>query len=180
MSSLKAKRFAIGCINIAVQQLTFRKAMIQMRNARLSLITLCAVVLTSVVATADTAGALPAYRDTLADLRHARAYLNVETPDARLHADDAEAIEQIDAAIRDVEEAAVDEGKSLNDHPPVDEHAARADRLRRALELLDRAHEENYQRAQVSFLQGLKANSAQQHIHEARKAVQHALAEGRE
>ncbi len=146
-----------------------------MRSPKLFLMAFCAMLLLSVMGAADTAGALPAYRDTLADLRHARAYLSVETPDARLDAHDAEAVEQIDAAIRDVKEAAVDDGKSLNDHPPVDEHAARADRLLRALELLDRAREENYQRSQVGFLQGLKANSAQQHIDEARKAVQHAL-----
>jgi hypothetical protein len=135
-----------------------------------------AVLLLSAMGAADTSGALPAYRDTLADLRYARAYLSVETPEARLDADDATAVEQIDAAMRDVKEAAVDDGKPLSDHPPVDELAGRTERLRRALELLDRAFEENYQRDQVSFLNGLKANSAQRHIDEARKVVQHALA----
>jgi len=135
----------------------------------------CAVLLLSAFAAADTSVALPDYLRALADLRYARAHLSVETSDLAVDADDQQAIDEIDMAIREVKEAAMDDGKSLDDHPPVDTRAGRSDRLYRALELLDKAHEATVEREQVGYRQGLKADSAQHHIDKARKAVHHAI-----
>src|ERR1700687_2049537 len=99
----------------------------------------CAVLLLSAFAAADTPGAHPAYLHALTDLRHARAHLSVQTPNWRGAADEQRAIGAIDAAIREIQEAAIDDGKNLNDHPPVDERWSRADRLHRAMELLNGA-----------------------------------------
>jgi hypothetical protein len=134
----------------------------------------CAVVLLSAFAAADTPGAHPAYLHALTDLRHARAHLSVATPNWKVDADEQRAIGSIDAAIRDIQEAAIDDGKNLNDHPPVDERWSRTDRLRRALELLDGAHHDIDEREQDGWARGLK-HRALHDIDEARKAVHHAI-----
>ena len=145
-----------------------------MKGAKLFLMAACAVLLLSVFAAADTPGAHPAYLHALTDLRHARAHLEVTTPNARVDADEQRAIDEIDAAIREVNEAAIDNGKPLSDHPPVDAGTDRPGRLRRALELLDAAHHDINERESDSFARGLK-HRALHHIDEARKAVHHAL-----
>jgi hypothetical protein len=134
----------------------------------------CAMVLLSAFAAADTPGAHPAYLHALTDLRHARAHLNVATPNGRVDADEQRAIEEIDAAIREVKEAAIDDGKNLNDHPPVDVRGDRAGRLRRAIELLDSAHHDINEHESDGYARGLKKR-ALHHIDEARKAVHHAM-----
>jgi hypothetical protein len=128
----------------------------------------------SVFAAADTPGAHPAYLHALTDLRHARAHLNVNTPNARVDADETLAIGEIDAAIREIQDAAIDDGKNLNDHPPVDEHWTRSDRLRRAMELLDGAHHDIDQHESDGYARGLKKR-ALHHIDEARRALHHAI-----
>jgi len=133
-----------------------------------------AVLLLSTFAAADTPGAHPAYLHALTDLRHARAHLERMTPNARVDADEQRAIEEIDAAIREVKEAAIDDGKALSDHPPVDARMDRPGHLRRALELLDSAHHDINEREQDGYARGLK-HRALHHIDEARKAVHHAI-----
>jgi hypothetical protein len=140
----------------------------------LFLMAACAVLLLTTFAAADTPGAHPAYLHALTDLRHARAHLERMTPNARLDADEQRAIEEIDAAIREVKEAAIDDGKPLSDHPPVDAGMDRPGRLRRALELLDSARHDINERESDGFARGLK-HRALHHIDEARKAVHHAL-----
>ncbi len=70
--------------------------------AKLIFMATFAVLLLTTFAAADTPGAHPAYLHALTDLRHARAHLNVETPNARVDAAEAHAIDEIDAAIREV------------------------------------------------------------------------------
>jgi hypothetical protein len=142
--------------------------------AKLFLMATFAVLLLTTFAAADTPGAHPAYLHALTDLRHARAHLERMTPNARVDADEQLAINEIDAAIREVKEAAIDDGKPLSDHPPVDARIDRPGRLRRALELLDSAHHDIDEREQDSFARGLK-HRALHHIDEARKAVHHAI-----
>ena len=145
-----------------------------MRTAKMFLMAACAVLLLSAFAAADTPGAHPAYLHALTDLRHARAHLSMETPNVRVDVDEQRAIAEIDAAIGEIKEAAIDDGKSLNDHPPVDAGMDRPGRLRRALELLDSAHHDIDEREQDVFAKGLK-HRALHHIDEARKAVHHAI-----
>jgi hypothetical protein len=61
--------------------------------------------------------------------------------------DEHAAIADIDRAIADIKQASIDDGKNLDDHPPVDE-SPRGGRLHRALEALraarkDIEHEED-------------------------------------
>ncbi len=145
-----------------------------MKIAKLFLISACAVLLLTTFAAADTPGAHPAYLHALTDLRHARAHLDRMTPNARMDDYEQRAIDEIDAAIREVKEAAIDDGKPLGDHPPVDTGMDRAGRLRRAMELLDSAHRDIDERESDGFAKGLK-HRALHHIEEARKDVHHAI-----
>jgi len=122
------------------------------------------------VCRSDTPGAHPAYLHALTDLRHARAHLERMTPNERVDADEQRAIDEIDAAIREVKEAAIDDGKPLSDHPPVDARWKRADRLHRAMELLDKAHKDIDEHESDAWARGLK-HRALHHIDEAQKAV---------
>jgi hypothetical protein len=142
--------------------------------AKLILMATFAVLLMTTFAAADTPGAHPAYLHALTDLRHARAHLSVETPNARVDAAEAHAIDEIDAAIREVREASIDDGKPLSDHPPVDAAWGRPERLRRAMELLDQAHDDIDQHESDGWARGLK-HRALHHIDEARKSVHHAM-----
>jgi len=146
-----------------------------MRNsAKAILMAAFAVLVMSGFAAADTPGAHPAYLHALTDLRHARAHLERMTPNARVDADEQRAIDEIDAAIHEVKEAAIDDGKPLSDHPPVDARWERTDRLHRALELLNKSHDDIDQHESDEWARGLK-HRALHHIDEARKAVHHAL-----
>ena len=142
--------------------------------AKLIMMATFAVLLLTTFAAADTPGAHPAYLHTLTDLRHARAHLSVETPNARVDADEARAIDEIDAAMREVREAAIDDGKPMSDHPPVDARWGRPERLRRAMELLNQAHDDIDRHESDDWARGLK-HRALHHIDEARKAVHHAI-----
>jgi hypothetical protein len=154
--------------NISRGQITMKS------YVKLILTAAIAVLLLGTFAAADTPGSHPAYLHALTDLRHARAHLERMTPNARVDADEQRAIEEIDAAIGEVKEAAIDDGKNLNDHPPVDSRMDRQGRLRRAMELLDQAHNDIDQHESDGYAKGLKKR-ALHHIDEARKAVHHAI-----
>jgi hypothetical protein len=144
------------------------------RYAKMALMATFAILMLSAFAAADTPGAHPAYLHALTDLRHARAHLDRMTPNERVDMDEQRAIDEIDAAIGAVKEAAIDDGKPLNDHPPVDARWGRSDRLHRAMELLDKAHKDIDEHESDGWARGLKHN-ALHHIDEARKAVHHAM-----
>jgi len=80
----------------------------------------------------------PRYLSALSDLRYARALL--WRPDFRevMH-DQRAAIDEIDRAIAEAKRAAIDDGKNIDDHPPVDAHMGWEGRFRKAMELLDHA-----------------------------------------
>jgi hypothetical protein len=114
----------------------------------------------------------PAYLHALTDLRHARAHL--QRPDGgELREQEKKAIHEIDAAIEEIKKAAIDDGKDLNDHPPVDLKMDWRGRLHRALELLDKAHrdvseDEDNQRAQGLQQRALlHIDKAHHHVEEA-------------
>ena len=89
---------------------------------------------------ADEPGRHPAYLHALTDLRHARAHLENLAPTYHMDKEEQHAIEEIDRAIDEIKRASIDDGKNLNDHPPIDAHLTRSDRFKKALELLDAAH----------------------------------------
>jgi hypothetical protein len=145
-----------------------------MKNfVKVALLFAFAAVLTTFAA-ADTPGPHPAYLHALTDLRHARAHIDKFVMNGRVDSDEARAVRAIDSAINDIKQAAIDDGKNLNDHPPVDERGDRVGRYRRAMELLDGAYRDIDQRESNGWNRDLKRN-ALGHIDEARRAVRHAM-----
>lgn len=94
-----------------------------------------AAVLTPVVVHADTPGRHPAYLRARSDMRRAQFLLRVqEEPNVTRRL--IEADHEVEAAIREVDRAAVLDGKNLEDHPPVDTRLERRARFHRIVELL--------------------------------------------
>lgn len=145
-----------------------------MKTFRHCSLALFLIALCSVITFADEPGRHPAYLHALTDLRHARAHL--ESPAATYHMDKEEqhAIEEIDKAIDEIKRAAIWDGKNLNDHPPVDSRMDRAGRFRRAMELLDRAHNDIAREEDDPSVRGLR-NRAIHHIDEAHHIVDHLI-----
>jgi hypothetical protein len=121
---------------------------------------------------ADEPGRHPAYLHALADLRHARANLDHMAQDGHMDNEEQHAIAEIDRAIEEIKRAAINDGKDLNDHPPIDEHMDRRGRYGRALELLDLAHRDVAHKEDDRSVRGLQ-DRALQHIDEAHHIVEH-------
>jgi hypothetical protein len=118
----------------------------------------------------------PFYLYALSDLRLARAYLDKLTPNERLDMREMNAIEQINAAISEIKQAAIDDGKNIADHPPIDVNLKRANRYVRALELLDKVHKDVNREEDNAYANGLKKR-ALWHVDKAR-AIVHAIIGG--
>ncbi len=126
-------------------------------------------------ARADQPGHHPAYLHALTDLRHARAHLERRGGDAEVKWDEHTAIKEIDAAIREIKEASIDDGKNLQDHPPVDLKADYKGRLHRALELLHKAEKDCHEEEDNNFARGLQKRAIQ-HIKEAIRFTEEGIA----
>jgi hypothetical protein len=118
-------------------------------------------------------GKHPAYLHALTDLRHARAHLE-HGDGGQLGHEEHEAIKEIDAAIAEIKKASIDDGKDLNDHPPVDAGLDHVGRLHRAEELLGKAHEDIAHEEDNGYAQGLQQR-AFGHIDKARHEVGEAI-----
>jgi hypothetical protein len=118
-------------------------------------------------------GPHPAYLHALSDLRTARAFLHDGWAWPAVQRDDDHAVAEIDAAIREIKHAAIDDGKSLQDHPPIDAHLGWHDRFARANELLARAHHDLDHAEDVPEARGLR-DRAIMHIDEAHNTVDRA------
>jgi hypothetical protein len=132
-----------------------------------------AVAMTSSFAMADTPGKHPAYIHALADLRSARAFLYYK-PVNRIGAEEQRAIDEIDAAIHAITEAAIDDGKPMNDRFPSDVSQSRTDRLHRAQELLEQARADVKEHESNGWSKAYK-DRAVHHIDQARKALKKAI-----
>lgn len=118
-------------------------------------------------------GKHPAYLHALSDLRTARAYL--ERPDhGELRHEEKEAIHQINDAIDEIKKAAIEDGKDLDEHPMVDARMDWPGRLHRAMELLDKAHQDIAHEEDNQFAQGLQQR-AFEHIDKAKHEVGEAI-----
>lgn len=122
--------------------------------------------------TAAAQGAHPAYLHALTDLRDARAHL--DRPDhGELRDQEKKAIHEINDAINEIKKAAVEDGKDINEHPPVDARLDWPGRLHRAMELLDKAHNDIAREEDNGFAQGLQQRAlghidlAHRHVREA-------------
>jgi hypothetical protein len=117
------------------------------------------------------AGAHPFYLKALSDLRVARANLERKGGDKQMKWDEKEAIGAIDRAIKDIKEAAVDDGKNLEDHPAIDVHEPRGGRLHRAGEALHAARADIDKEEDNAFARGLRGRASHD-IDEALKLTQ--------
>lgn len=84
-------------------------------------------------------GKHPGYLHALTDLRAARWFLFHQPGDAKVYSDEDVGITEIDAAINEIKQASIDDGKNLNDHPAVDTKE-RGSRLLKSIETLKKAH----------------------------------------
>jgi hypothetical protein len=122
---------------------------------------------------ADVPGAHPGYLHALSDLRYARALIEHDAPEAVEH-DQHLALHEIDEAIRVIKDAAIDDGKDLNLHPPVQPEWPVSGRFHRALEAIGNAHRDVADREQNESVRDLR-DRAIGHIDEAHRAVEHAI-----
>jgi hypothetical protein len=123
---------------------------------------------------ADEPGRHPAYLHALTDLRHARAHLEDLAPTHHMDKEEQHAIAEIDRAIDEIKRASIDDGKNLNDHPPVDAHMERRGRYHSALELLDKAHNDIAREEDDPSVRGLR-DRALRHMDEAHRIVDHLI-----
>lgn len=91
-------------------------------------------------AQADLPGRHPGFLHALSDLRAARWLITHRAGDAKISAHEDAAVQDIVAAISDIQRASIDDGKNLDDHPATDAPPSREGRLKRAQELLTQAH----------------------------------------
>lgn len=120
----------------------------------------------------------PAYLHALSDLRTARALLERPTRDAEVKWDEHRALGQIDAAIREIRDAAIDDGKPVGDHPPVDAHLRHRDRIRAAIDLLEKSARDIEEREDNAFARGMRGRAIG-HIREAIRASREAIEDRR-
>ena len=123
------------------------------------------------VAFADKPGRHPHYLHALSDLRHARGFLDKLAMNEHRDEMESHAIHQIDEAINVIKRASIDDGKNLNDHPPIDARLTRGERYRKALELLDAAHRDVTMEEDTPQSQGLQGRVIQ-HVDEAHRIVE--------
>jgi len=122
----------------------------------------------------DLPGRHPAYLHALTDLRAARWLIEHRPGDARVSADEDVAITRIDEAIREIKRAAIDDGKDIHAHPPVDAQLDNRGRLHRAEELLHKVHDDIAREEDDPLTRGLR-DRAVRHVDEAMGATHHAI-----
>ncbi len=128
------------------------------------------------VAAQPPAQAHPAYLHALSDLRNARWNLERRGGDPQMKWDEHHAIEAIDRSIADIKKAAIDDGKNLQDHPPIDLQEGRAGRLHKALAALQAARNDVTQEEDNAFANGLRARGIK-NIDEALHLLEDGIAE---
>jgi hypothetical protein len=127
-------------------------------------------------ANADVPGKHPFYLHALSDLRAARWMVEHRPGDAAVSAQEDVAVAEIDAAIREIKHAAIDDGKNIEDHPGVDAPKNRPGRLHKALQLLHKVHADVAREEDDPITRGLR-DRAVGHIDAAIRATDGALAD---
>ena len=115
-------------------------------------------------------GPHPAYLHALSDLRAARHYLSDRWAWEPVRQEDNAAIREIDAAINEIKQASIDDGKGLNDPFRIDTRLSPHDRFRKANELLYSAHNDLAKAEDVPESRGLR-NRALGHVDHAHQVV---------
>jgi hypothetical protein len=107
----------------------------------------------------------PAYLHALSDLRHARALL-ARPAGLNVKWDENNAIREVDASINEIKHAAIDDGKPMEDHPPIDEHMEWGGRLQKARELIETAKHDSSTEEDNGAIAGLRGRAVH-HMDEA-------------
>lgn len=138
--------------------------------------TILAVLIAGIIPVAAMAQQLPGnhpgYLHALTDLRTARWFLYHQPGNAAVSGDEDVAINAIDAAIREIKKASIDDGKDLNYHPDVDvkEHGSR---LLKSIETLKKARSDVAREEDNPNARELR-NHSLEHIDRAIKAAEKA------
>jgi hypothetical protein len=119
-------------------------------------------------------GPHPYYLHALSDLRAARWMIEHRPGNWAQTEDEIAAVHRIDAAIGEIKKASIEDGKNLEDHPPVDEKVDHPGRLHAALDFLRKARQDISHDEDNGFAQGLQAR-AYGHIDGAIDAVKRAI-----
>lgn len=127
-------------------------------------------------ANADVPGKHPAYLHALTDLRAARWMVEHRPGDTAVSSHEDVAVAEIDAAIREIKKAAIDDGKNIEDHPGMDLPNNRPGRLHKALELLHKVHRDVAREEDDPMTRGLR-DRAIGHLDAAIHATDGALAD---
>ncbi|WP_243050631.1 hypothetical protein [Dyella sp. RRB7] len=135
-------------------------------------------VLLPLSAHADLPGNHPAYLHALSDLRAARWMLEHRPGDAAISSHEDVAISEIDHAIDEIKRASIDDGKDLNDHPPITRPLDQPGRLHAALDLLGQVHHDIDREEDDPQARELK-HRAIAHVDEAAHAVESAINDAR-
>ena len=129
---------------------------------------LCLTCGVATTARAQGPGHHPAYLRALSDLRYMRALMFHSSANWRTDNDEQQAVMEIDAAMREIKQAAIDDGKNPDDHPPVDASLRSDQRYRRAKEAGNAALRDLDQEDDNAFAGGLKRR-AMDHIMKANR-----------
>ena len=125
-------------------------------------------------ALADLPGKHQFYLHALTDLRSARWLIEHRPGDAAVSGDEDVAITRINNAIDEIKKAAIDDGKDIKDHPPVDATLDKKGRLHRAEELLKKVHSDIAREEDDPMTKGLR-DRAVHHVDEALHATSKAI-----
>ncbi|MGB8259104.1 MAG: hypothetical protein WCE75_02080 [Terracidiphilus sp.] len=128
------------------------------------------LILGTLPSQAQAPGDHPRYLRALSNLRLTRAYLDRLTPNEVIDQDSQRAIVEIDAAMREIRHAAIDDGQPLSVHPPIDARITPTDRFHKAREAANAAWVDINHEEDNEFARGLKRR-ALTHIEEAIRIV---------
>ena len=115
----------------------------------------------------------PAYLRAISDLRYARALL-FRSEWRPVMRDQQAAVEEIDRAIGEAKRAAIDDGKNIDEHPPIDRGLAWEGRFRKSMELLDSA-ERDLSQAESNGAAAAWRNAALANVQHAKAFVAKAM-----
>jgi hypothetical protein len=123
----------------------------------------------SALAHADIPGRHPHYLDALSDLRNARWFLERQPGDVKVYQGEDVAIDEVNAALREIKKAGIDDGKNINDHVKIDVREY-GSRLLRAIEAIKKAQHDVSLEEDNPEARGLKHRS-QEHLDKAFRAA---------
>ena len=145
------------------------------KNTRMAALAVLIGVIAPTASYAGWWGDHPRYLHAISDMKYARSL--VARPDAaNVQADEGVAVHELDAAIHEISEAAREDWKPINDHPPVDAGMGRPGRFGEALRVLDKTWADLNKEEDNGEARMLR-NRALKHLELAREWIKKAIAD---